>query len=146
MKLTEHFALEEFTHSDTAEANGWDNTPTPKQIENLKHLAQVMEKVRHVLGDRPVRITSGFRSSRLNIAVGGVWNSAHLDGLACDFNCIGYGTVREVALAIVPYVKDWDIDQLIFEHATWVHLGLPASNARHEVFTINETGYHVGIV
>ena len=147
MSLTEHFSLAELTNSDTARLNGFDNTPNAEELLNLQRVAETMEKVRAVLG-KPILITSGFRSERVNMAVGGVWNSAHRLGLACDFICSQFGTPKQVAKAIVPHVKDFNIDQLIYEcvgSSQWVHLGLSKDAARNEVLTFNQGGYTIGI-
>lgn len=148
MKLTEHFFLNEFTNSDTARLNGFDNTPTTEELENLKRVAETMETVRAILGNKPILITSGFRSERVNMAVGGVWNSAHRLGLACDFICSSFGTPKEVAKAVALHVNELKIDQLIYEcvgNSKWVHLGLSKDAARHEVLTFNQGGYTLGI-
>jgi zinc D-Ala-D-Ala carboxypeptidase len=43
-----------------------------------------LQALRHALGDRPITISSGFRSYACNSAVGGVSNSRHLYGDAVD--------------------------------------------------------------
>lgn len=43
-----------------------------------------LEAMRHKLGDRPIYISSGFRSIACNNAVGGASNSQHLYGRAAD--------------------------------------------------------------
>lgn len=66
MKLTEHFTLAELIRSRTATEHGIRNDPTPEQIENLRwHCRFVLEPVR-ALANKPVIITSGFRSDELN--------------------------------------------------------------------------------
>ena len=45
MKLTEHFSLEELTHSDLALRKGIKNDPTPDVISNLTRLAGLLEQV-----------------------------------------------------------------------------------------------------
>jgi hypothetical protein len=35
MNLTAHFTLEELTASETAERNGWDNSPNDQELANL---------------------------------------------------------------------------------------------------------------
>lgn len=148
MNLTEHFTLEELTHSDTALLNGFDNTPNSEELSNLQRVADTMEKVRALLGNKPVRITSGFRSERVNQAVGGVWNSAHRLGLACDFVCPSFGTPKQVAKLLSKHMKELDIDQLIYEtagSAVWVHLGLSTSTPRAQALTYNSAGYTTGI-
>lgn len=136
MMLTIHFALAELTHSQTADRRGIDNTPTDEIVENLMSLAQTLERVRVLLGSRPIVISSGYRSPDLNRAVGGARNSAHLYGLAADFICPGYGTPLQICKAIAA--SGIDFDQLIQE-GTWVHLGLsqPGQKSRRQVLTAN---------
>ncbi|AXK34783.1 peptidase M15 [Streptomyces armeniacus] len=43
-----------------------------------------LEAMRHALGDKPIRVTSGFRSHACNDAVGGASNSRHLYGDGVD--------------------------------------------------------------
>ena len=82
-KLTEHFALEEFTNSTTALALGIENTPTATHMKNLQKLAEGMEEVR-ALFNKVIEITSGYRNPQINKAVGGVKNSAHALGWAAE--------------------------------------------------------------
>jgi len=121
MKISEHFTLEELTFSEAAVRLGLDNIPTEIVIANLGLTAAVMERVRTLLGDRPIVVHSGYRSAEVNHAVGGVVTSAHCHGLACDFVCASFGTPAEVALAILK--SDIEYDQLILEYG-WVHVGL----------------------
>lgn len=151
MNLSPHFSLEELTVSQEAVRMGLDNTPDPMQVNNLREVATTLEQVRHVLGDRPIVVSSGFRSPQVNHLVGGSDNSAHLDGLAADFICPAFGTPIEVARAIVA--AGIEFDQLIFE-GTWVHLGLAGGalpRPRRQVLTAffspgRKTTYLSGLV
>lgn len=145
-QLTKHFTLSEMTHSNKALELGIDNKPSGEEQDNLKDLCEVLEKVRTILGGDAILVSSGFRNERVNQAVGGVWNSAHLHGLAADFTCPSFGTVKEVCEAIAPHVEKLGIDQLIYEYGGWVHLGIAQKQPRHQVFTLNKTGQHTGIV
>src|SRR5690606_6364327 len=107
MQLTKHFALAEFTRSDTARRLGIDNSPTPEHLENLRKLAQTLEQLRAVLG-HPIHITSGYRSPALNKAVGGSATSSHSEGLAADFHCPGFGSDKEVCEAIIEVGPAFD--------------------------------------
>lgn len=112
MKLTKHFALDEFLRSDTAEALGIPNKPTKEHLRNLHMTALGMEQVRSLLGNNPIIVTSGYRSPALNEAVGGVATSDHALGFAADFysNYISsIGAAREIQLSKLAY------DQLIYE-------------------------------
>src|SRR4029077_19829076 len=85
MQLSEHFTLAELTYSDTANAQGIDNTPSTAIVDQLSDLCEcTLEGIRDLLGRRPVTITSGYRCPELNAAVGGVSDSAHLYGCAAD--------------------------------------------------------------
>ncbi len=134
MNISEHFSLEEFCFSETASRLGLDNTPTLRAVTNLKSVAQAMESVRTLLGNRPILVHSGYRSPVVNLAVGGAEMSAHCAGLACDFVCPGFGTPTDVALMISRSHVEYD--QLILEYG-WVHLAVAAQGRapRREVLT-----------
>lgn len=136
MNLTPNFKLSEFTHSATANRIGNANKPEDHHLENLKHLAQNMELVREILGNKPINISSGYRNPVVNKAVGGVPTSGHALGLACDFSCRGFGDNFEVATAIAD--SDLNFDQLIYEvdqwGGTWVHISFDP-RMRRQVLT-----------
>lgn len=84
MLLSEHFTLEEMTRSHTAALLHIANTPDEKATKNLQILClQVLEPARKAMAE-PLVITSGYRCSKLNKAVGGKNNSYHLMGMAAD--------------------------------------------------------------
>ena len=77
MKLSENFSLNELTKSQTATRRGISNQPSEEHLENLKALVEnVLQPIRDSKG-QPIRISSGYRSSRLNTAIGGSENSQH---------------------------------------------------------------------
>ena len=145
-KLTTHFSLEEFTDSQTAARRGIDNMPADRsdEMKNLQRTAKTMEKVRNVLNNEPILISSGYRNQWLNSAIGGAKNSAHTHGLAADFTCPGFGTPLEICKELEPHMKELQIDQLIHEYKTWVHLGLRDGAPRHEALTIDTSGTRLG--
>lgn len=144
--LTPHFALSEFTDSQTAARRGLDNVPplgSPERA-NLERTAQVMEDVRRILRNKPILISSGYRSPAVNAAVGGSKSSAHMSGLAVDFSCPGFGTPRDICQALHPHLRQLQIDQLIMEFDQWVHLGLASGTPRHMALTIDSRGTRTG--
>jgi zinc D-Ala-D-Ala carboxypeptidase len=139
--ITPHFSYAEMT---ATQVRGVVNTPDGKAMVNLTRVCEVMEKVRSLFG-APINIHSGFRCDEVNRRVGGVPNSAHRFGAACDFDIGSWGSIREVYNRLQPYVKQWDIDQLIDEYDGWVHIGLwfpgltdsngqPVAATRHMIF------------
>jgi uncharacterized protein YcbK (DUF882 family) len=127
MKLTEHFTLEEMTVSEYAARNGLKNTPSETAVQNLKILCtNVLEPLRITL-QKPVIITSGYRSKKLNEAIGGSSTSQHMKGQAADL-IVPDMTVEEVFDLIA---KQLPFDQLIEEFGKWVHVSY-AGKLRHE--------------
>jgi uncharacterized protein YcbK (DUF882 family) len=76
-KLTEHFNLEEFAcHS---------GEPVPTRfIKNVLRLADQLEEIRELIGNRPIKILSGYRSEAWNEKVKGAKHSQHLTASAAD--------------------------------------------------------------
>jgi len=119
MNLSNNFTLEELTASSIGTRKGIPNVPDADEIENLKVLAQTLERIRELLG--PIHIDSAFRSPKINSAVGGSPHSAHLEGYAADFVAPSFGSPLDVCKAIegagIPF------DQLIMEGA-WTHISI----------------------
>lgn len=76
----EYFSFYELIHTDT----GLNNVPEYfADIRRLALCTRVLNYIRHELGF-PISVNSGFRTSEVNRAVGGVPNSHHLRGCAFD--------------------------------------------------------------
>ena len=121
MNLTPNFTLEEMTASETAVRGGIDNTPPAPAFLNLNRLCRELEKVRSLLGDRVITITSGYRCQELNKAIGGATASHHMIGLAADFICPAFGSPLDICHKIAG--SEIEYDQLIHEFGVWVHIG-----------------------
>lgn len=145
--LSPHFTLEEMTASQTAAREGIPNNPDGQSLENLSMLAKTMEKVRTILGNKPIIISSGYRGPQLNEAIGGSKTSAHMFGLACDFTCPGAGLPVDICRVLEPHMRELGIDQLINEYPPngWVHIGLTRGDPRYMAMTIDNSGTHMGI-
>lgn len=142
--LSPSFTLDEFIVSQEAARRGIDNMPMAWAIENLKYVANQLENIRGpVLGGRPIIVSSGFRCPKLNDAVGGSPNSAHLKGLAADFIAPKFGTPYDICQAIVRH--NIIFDQLIYEQ-TWVHIGWSEGTQRGQILTYRGGKYLPGIV
>jgi zinc D-Ala-D-Ala carboxypeptidase len=140
MKLTEHFTLEELTASETAERNGWDNTPNDQELANLGRLAAFLEQVKEILAGKPIMISSGLRTKKVNDAVGSKDSSQHRIGCAADFKVPGM-TPDEVVKAIVA--SGIGYDQVIREFDRWTHISIPNSinfSPRGQALIIDKAG------
>jgi len=143
MQLSRNFSLAQLAYSETAERNGIDNTPPPEIVENLKRLADGLEAVQALLG-APLEISSGYRCAALNEAVGGSSASQHVQGLAADFVCPGFGSPFEVARAV--HQSGIRFDQCILEYGRWVHMSFDEA-PRGRLLTIydEKEGYLAGL-
>lgn len=115
-----HFTIEELCKSDTAKAKGIDNTPTAEIKKNLETLVNnILDPLREWYG-KPIRINSGYRSPELNRVVGGVANSFHIKGYACD---IDMGNKNDNQ-PIFDYIKNnLPFTELGWEgNGKWVHV------------------------
>lgn len=119
MQLSEHFTLEELTHTDHRQ---FDNTPNASEMANLVRLAAFLEEVKTVLGGKPVMINSAFRSKQVNDAVGSSDKSQHRIACAADIRVPGM-TPDEVVKAVIAAGLGYD--QIIREFDRWTHISVP---------------------
>ena len=138
--LSEHFTKEEMIYSDTAIAKGINNEPDDDHLRAITHTCQyLLEPFRKLLGEHygcevQVVISSGYRCTALNNAIGGSSTSDHVRGAAADVTC--YKKINGVATKIAPLdvynlVKEWvaagdlSVNQCIYEvsgSSIWVHI------------------------
>jgi hypothetical protein len=137
MLLTPHFTLEELTATQHRE---FDNTPNSSEINNLKRLAEMLEKVKTLLDGKPIMINSAFRSKAVNDAVGSKDTSQHRVGCAADIRVPGL-TPDQVVQAIKN--SPIQFDQLIREFDSWTHVSVPNNPSgipRKQVLVIDKQG------
>lgn len=152
MQLTKNFTLNEFLVSQTAARLNIDNTPGPYVISNLQLLCtRVLQPLRDALGQ--MNISSGYRSSILNLRIGGASNSQHLYGSAADITIPGMSNV-----VLAEYIRDnLMFDQVILEFyqqgvpdSGWVHVSYVNSANRQQCLTARKqdglTVYLKGII
>lgn len=139
------FTYEEMTVSQTAARRGISNDPQQaKTVLNLQYTAEMMVHVRKLLGNKPIIVSSGYRSPDLNKIVGGSDTSAHTIGYAVDFTCPGFGEPLAVAKKIAESDLFDEVDQLIHEYDKWVHISFDPRN-RKQLLTINKSGTKSGL-
>ena len=142
-RLTPHFRLREFTTSTTHPEIY--NVPAPLHVENLTRVAQWLEVLREDYnrryddGTATIRISSGYRSFRLNQAVGGAKDSNHLMGCAADLRCTGLEQALRYATILVDKFDEahCDFDEIGIErnlHIYWLHFAVRPTGNRRKVF------------
>ena len=82
-------------------------------LNNINALVNnVLDPLRAMIA-RPIIITSGYRSQRVNELVGGSKTSQHLSGKAADIHVQGY-TLQQMDMVYRTIQMYYDFDQLIF--------------------------------
>jgi len=137
--ISKHVTLAEVIHSNTAIANGIDNTPTDEQLELIKEVAvNVFDPLREHTGG-PIKINSVYRGPALNKEIGGSKTSQHCVGLNDSKNSYGAAIdiddeywKRDRNTFNNTEMGDWirenlDFDQLIYEkpingYPSWIHV------------------------
>ena len=143
MKLSKNFTLQELIKSNTALRLGIDNTPSKEGIMKLTILAtSVLQLLRDRIG--ALRITSGYRSSELNTAIGGSNKSQHTKCEAVDIQYVKRGRMDNLLIYQALIDLDIDFDQCILEFGdstatsdptspAWIHLSYKITNNRRQV-------------
>ena len=128
--------------SDTAKRKGIDNSPSSeKHIDSMVLLAvNIFQPIRDFFC-RPIFISSGYRSVKLNKALGGSSStSQHMKGEAMDIDGDRYGNVLNSE--IFNFIKDnLDFDQLIWEYGNdnepdWVHVSYKPEGNRGQILKV----------
>ena len=138
--MTEHFTLDELTHTDHRTL---DNTPNEAETANIQRLAEFLEEVKTLLGGKPIMVNSAFRSKAVNDAVGSKDTSQHRLGCAADIRVPGM-TPDEVVRAVIA--SDLGYDQVIREFDRWTHISIPneaARSPRKQALIIDKQGTRV---
>lgn len=147
-----NFTIAEMVQSNTADRLKINNNPPTSVRVHLTETITLLECIRaeweeycerYSLGTPAIRISSGYRSPELNKAVGGVKNSAHVDGYAADLQPVnGKQDEFEKFFATEFSHMGYAFDQIIIEKSKtsrWVHVGYKRADGkqRRQCFTLN---------
>src|ERR1035437_6762184 len=139
-QLTKNFTLEELIEAGSAKRLGGDEQHNPK-LSIVNNLYQLCVNILQPLRDyfsHPITITSGYRSTIVNTAVGGVKNSDHLYGMAADLqlwidskNCnqMIFDAVIELGLDFKQMIDEFGTD----ENPAWIHISYDSGNNNKEI-------------
>ena len=133
--MTEHFTLNEFLRSDTASRYKIDNTPNKEQLENIEFVARQLEIIRSHY-NKPMFISSGFRTKELNTLLKGSKTSQHMQGLAVDINLKSKEENKIFFNLVNKLIQEKKIKvyQLIDEYNyKWVHIGFSQTNPKGQI-------------
>ena len=147
-----NFTIAEMVQSNTADRLKISNNPPASVRVHLTETIMLLECIRaewedycnqHGLGTPAIRVSSGYRSPELNKAVGGVRNSAHVEGYAADLQPVNGKQDEFERFFATDFSKmGYAFDQIIIEKSKtsrWVHVGYKRADGkqRRQCFTLN---------
>lgn len=126
-----YFTIAELTKSATASRRGIDNTPSSTIKANLIELVdKILDPLREAWG-APIIVSSGYRSPKLNRAVGGAKSSQHMYGQAADIRTVSDKPSENKKLFDLILKLNLPYDQLIDEYGyNWVHVSYSPRNRK----------------
>ena len=133
MKLSKNFTRAEIEHSNTAKRLGIKNEMSEKHLENMQRLIDnLIQPMRDAIG--PIRISSGYRSPKLNKAIGGSSRSQHSKGEALDLQFWEKGKMNNRVIYEWVLESGVEFDQMINEFDfSWIHISLKSRDNRGQV-------------
>jgi hypothetical protein len=153
------------SRSDTAVRLSIDNDPPLDVVFNLKRTANGLERVRQLLNNNAIHISSGYRSPALERVLCDsayrAWckrremevnpqswsdyllTKSHVKGQAVDFTS-NYGTPAQIVKLLVHHGNGLEYDQCILEfpnsvNGGWVHISF-SDNNRQQALVIDQLG------
>ena len=139
MKLSNNFTLAELIEAGSARRLGLEEqfNPPADIVCNLNALAKnILQPLRDHLG-HAITITSGYRSPKVNKAVGGSKTSQHLEGKAADIqllidgknrNQLLYNTVLQLNLPFCQMIDEFGSE----DEPAWIHISYDPKNIKRE--------------
>jgi hypothetical protein len=140
---SQYFTFEDLTkserHPDLVPQNRAD---AMKFKDSGARLSMLLEKIRHILGDKPIIVNSGFRNEALNEAVGSVVkNSKHMVFEAADI-VHSEMTIEEMFEALIKAKKAGFLPNLrkALQEGTWLHVEVGADENDYRGFFVSHDG------
>lgn len=126
-----YFTIAELTKSATASRRRIDNTPSSTIKANLTELVDnILDPLREAWG-APIIVSSGYRSPKLNRAVGGAKTSQHMYGQAADIRTVSDKPSDNKKLFDLILKLNLPYDQLIDEYGyNWIHVSYSPRNRK----------------
>lgn len=141
--FSKYFTFEELTDSEGHPSLVPQNRIDAKRYVNAgKRLSKLLETIRHILGDKPIKINSGFRNTKLNKAVGSKsTNSKHTIFEAVDIKPSSM-TIQEAFEALIEAHKEGLIPDLrkVLQEGSWLHVEVSMNVDDYRGFFVSNDG------
>jgi hypothetical protein len=140
---SQFFTFEDLTNSESHPNLVPQNRTDAGKFQNSgKRLSKLLETIRHLFGDKPIKVDSGFRNTALNSAVGSIVPaSAHTRFEAADI----VPSNMTIAEAFNTLMEDHkagllpDLRKVLME-GTWLHVETSMSAGDYRGFFVSKDG------
>jgi uncharacterized protein YcbK (DUF882 family) len=122
MKITLNFSKAEFESKDGA-------LMPPIVLQNINILAVQLQALRNEI-KKPIKVTSAYRSPSHNKAIGGVKNSQHILGKACDIIVQGMTPIEVTAVIESLILSGKMLEGGIGTYSNFTHYDFRAKKTR----------------
>lgn len=142
-EFSPYFSFAELTNSESHPELVSQNRVDAKSYRLAgKRLSKLLESIRHILGDAPLKINSGYRNNALNGAVGSKSkNSAHTRFEAADISPSNM-TIKEAFDKLIKAHKDGLLPDLrkVLHEGTWLHIETKMNAKEETTFWASRDG------
>jgi hypothetical protein len=141
--FSQYFTFEELTDSEKHPNLVPQNRIDAVKYQNAgKRLSKLLESIRHILGDKPLKVDSGFRNDALNLAVGSKAKySKHTLFEACDIVPSGM-SIKEAFTVLINAQRGGLLPDLrkVLQEGTWLHCEVSMSVGDYRGFFVSKDG------
>ncbi len=142
MEFNKYFSFDELTDSNGhKELVARNREDAIEYVTVGKKLSNLLGQIREVLGNKPIKVTSGFRNEFLNKAVGSkAKSSAHKRFAAADIIPSGLGITDAFNTLLTNRDKLPELKKCIIEKNTWLHIEVKLSLDEKQQFYTSTDG------
>ena len=137
-----YFSFEELTNSNSRpDLVPLNRTDAMRYINSGKRLSKLLESIRSILGNKPLKVNSGFRNEALNKAVGSKSKaSKHTVFEAVDIT--PPMPIREAFNALMNAQRAGLLPDLrkVLHEGTWLHVEVAMSVGDYRGFFVSKDG------
>lgn len=147
--FSKFFTFEELTATSHTALLSSNREEAKQYLSAGKRLSKLLESIRHILGDKPIKVNSGYRNILLNKAVGSKSNkSAHTRFEAADIVPSGM-SIEEAFNALINAHRGGllpDLRKAIIEKNTWIHIECKMNPDEKTTFYTSSDGVNFTLV
>lgn len=138
-----------FTFEDLTDSRGHPELVPKNRLDAArytlagKRLSKLLESIRVLLGNKPIKVNSGYRNVLLNKAVGSIiTTSSHTRFEACDIVPTSMKLQEAFDYLLKHKAKLPDLRKVIIEKNAWLHIEVKMSPSEPQRFFTTNDGVH----